>query len=101
VWPGFLISGWLAGAVLHRAGWFYEAARIFVNLAERVATMTAADTAWMAAALRRAGVAAEDSLLKAARARLSETQRSDGSWPSDDDAAFDVHTTLTAIRAVR
>ena len=102
VWPGYLIAGWLAGAVLNRTGWFYESARIFVNLAERVPTMSPADTAWMAAALRRIGISPEDSLLQAARARLTETQRRDGSWPSDEEApAFDVHTTLTAIRAIR
>jgi hypothetical protein len=102
VWPGYLIAGWLAGAVLHQTGRFSEAARVFVNLGERVPTMSAADTAWMAAALRRIGVSPDDPLLRAARARLTETQRSDGSWPSDEEApAFDVHTTLTAIRAVR
>jgi hypothetical protein len=101
VWPGFLVSGWLAGAVLHRTGWFYEAARIFVVLSERVRTMTAADTAWLAAALRRADVANDHSLLTAARERLSQTQRPDGAWTSDDDPAFDVHTTLTALRALR
>ncbi|HEY7223528.1 MAG TPA: prenyltransferase/squalene oxidase repeat-containing protein [Micromonosporaceae bacterium] len=100
-WPGFLVSGWLAGAVLHRTGRFYEAARIFVVLAERVRTMSAADAAWLVAALRRAGVTADDALLVAARDRLSRTQRPDGSWPSDDDPAFDVHTTLTALRALR
>jgi hypothetical protein len=55
----------------------------------------------MAAAMRRIGVANDDWLLTAARHRLAETQRSDGGWPSDDGAAFDVHTTLAAIRAVR
>jgi hypothetical protein len=43
----------------------------------------------------------EDWLLAAARKRLTETQRSDGGWSSDDGDAFDVHTTLTAIRALR
>jgi hypothetical protein len=100
-WPGFLVSGWHAGAVLHRTGWFYEAARIFVVLAERVRTMSAADAAGLVAALRRAGVSADDTLLVAARDRLSQTQRPDGSWPSDDDPSFDVHTTLTALRALR
>jgi hypothetical protein len=97
-WPGFLVSGWLAAAVLQRTGWFYEAARIFVVLADRARTMSAADAAWMGSALLRAGVGAEDSVIAAARKRLSETQRPDGSWPSDDAAALDVHTTLTALR---
>lgn len=101
VWPGFLAAGWLAGAVLHRTGWFYEAARIFVALGPRVPTMSAADAASLAAALLRVGLGAEESLLVAARGRLSQTQRTDGAWPSDDHPMFDVQTTLTALRALR
>jgi hypothetical protein len=100
-WPGFLVSGWLAAAVLHRTEWFYEVARIFVILAERVPAMSAADVAWLTAALRRVGVEPGDSLMAAAKQRLSETQRPDGAWTSDDAPALDVHTTLTAIRAIR
>jgi hypothetical protein len=99
-WPGFLISGWLAAAVLHRTEWFYESARIQFTLTERVGTMSAADVAWMLAALRRVGASTDEALLAAARRRLDETQRSDGAWPSDDAPAFDVHTTLTALRAL-
>ena len=51
--------------------------------------------------MRRVGMSSDDWLLTAARKRLTETQRSDGGWPSDDGPAFDVHTTLTAIRALR
>jgi len=97
-WPGFLVSGWLAAAVLHRTESFYEAARIFVVLGERAKTMTAADAAWMATALLRVGVSADDPVIVAARTRLDETQRPDGSWPSDDAPALDVHTTLTALK---
>lgn len=100
-WPGFLVSGWLAAAVLNRTEYYYEAARILVALAERVPSMSAADTAWMVAALRRAGIGAEDSIIVAGRQRLSDTQRPDGAWPSDDAPTLDVHTTLTALRALR
>jgi hypothetical protein len=100
-WPGFLVSGWLAGAVLQRAEWFYEAARIFVILSDRAKTMSAADAAGMVAALLRTGVNAEDSIIEAGRRQLSATQRSDGAWPSDDGPQFDVNTTLTALRALR
>jgi hypothetical protein len=41
---------------------------------------SAADVAWLLAALRHAGVETGDALLIAARDRLSETQRPDGSW---------------------
>jgi hypothetical protein len=100
-WPSYLIAGWLGGALLFHAGWYYEAAQIQVLLAERVPDMTPADVAWLAVAFRRVGMSADDSLMVAARKRLTETQRTDGGWPSDDGPAFDVHTTLAAIRAVR
>ena len=100
-WPSFLVTGWLGAAVLYRQEMFHEAAKMQVALADRVPEMTAADTAWLAATLRRVGVSDDDWLMVAARRRLTETQRSDGGWPSDDGDQFDVHVTLTAIRAVR
>jgi len=100
-WPSFLVTGWLGCSVLYHLGWFYESAQVQVTLAERMPTMSAADTAWLAAALRRVGMSPDDWVLQAARKRLAETQRSDGGWESDDGDAFDVHTTLLAIRALR
>jgi hypothetical protein len=100
-WPSFLITGWLGCAVLYHLGWFYESAQIQVALAERVPQMSPADTASLFAALRRVGMSDDDWLLGAARRRLAETQRSDGGWESDDGDQFNVHTTLTAIRALR
>ncbi|MEV6932058.1 squalene--hopene cyclase [Dactylosporangium sp. NPDC051485] len=100
-WPSFLVTGWLGCAVLYHLGWFYESAQIQVALADRVPNMTGADTAWLFASLRRVGMSTDDWLLSAARRRLWETQRSDGGWNSDDGDQFNVHTTLTAIRALR
>jgi len=100
-WPSYLAAGWLGAALLYQAGWYYEAAQIQVVLGERVPDMSPADVAWMASTLRRVGMSADDWLLVAARKRLTETQRTDGGWPSDDGPNFDVHATLAAIRAVR
>jgi hypothetical protein len=100
-WPSFLAAGWLGGALLYRLGWFYEAAQIQVVLSERLSTMSSADTAWLAATLRRVGMSNDDWVVQSAKRRLSETQRGDGSWESDDGPAFNVHTTLAAIRALR
>jgi Prenyltransferase and squalene oxidase repeat len=100
-WPSYLAAGWLGGALLYHAEWFYEAAQIQMVLAERVPQLSPANVADLAATFRRAGLSHEDWLLAAARKRLTETQRSDGGWSSDDGDAFDVHTTLTAIRALR
>lgn len=100
-WPSFLAAGWLGAAVLYGREMYYEAARMQLVLADRVPNMSPADTAAMAAALRRVGVRPDDWLMVTAQRRLSETQRTDGGWPSDDGEAFDVHTTLAAIRACR
>ncbi|GIF65725.1 hypothetical protein Ais01nite_37600 [Asanoa ishikariensis] len=100
-WPSFLAAGWLGAAVLYRQEMYYESARIQVVLTDRVRDMTPSDVTAMASALRRVGLSADDTLLSAASRRLAQTQRSDGGWASDDGEAFDVHTTLAAIRAFR
>jgi len=100
-WPSFLVAGWLGAALLHHVGWFYESAQIQAVLGERVPGMSPADVAAMGAALRRVGVGRDEWSLVAVRRRLAETQRTDGGWESDDGGAFNVHTTLAAIRAAR
>ncbi|MEV4658136.1 prenyltransferase/squalene oxidase repeat-containing protein [Micromonospora sp. NPDC049301] len=100
-WPSFLAAGWLSAAVLHRQDMFQESARIQVVLAERMPTMSPGDVAWLAATLRRVGIDPQDWIMVRALRRLTETQRSDGGWESDDGHQFDVHSTLSAIRACR
>jgi len=100
-WPGFLSSGWLAAGALHRNGDFYEAARMFVTLRDRVPTMSAGDAAALIVAAIRAGLGPDDALVVAAQQRLAATQRHDGAWTSGDDESFNVETTLTALRALR
>jgi len=100
-WPSFLVTGWLGACVLHKAEYFYESARMQSVLSERMPTMTAADAAWLAGSMRRAGIADDNWTMQAARHRLSDTQRPDGGWTSDDGPAFDVEVTLNAIRACR
>jgi hypothetical protein len=100
-WPGFLVTGWLGAAVLHHNRWYYEAAQMRAVLARRVPDMNSADLAWMVAALRRVGLDVDDWCVSSARARLASLQRPDGAWASDDGEVFDVHTVLTALRALR
>jgi len=99
-WPSFLVVGWLGAALLFHTGWFYEAAQIQTILAARIPEMSPADVAWLSASLRRVGISGDDFVMQAARRRLAQTQRSDGGWSSDDGDAFDVHTTLQAIRGM-
>jgi hypothetical protein len=98
-WPSFLAAGWYAAALLHEQQFFYESARMQLVLGDRLGDMSAADVASMAAALRRVNLG-DDWLLRSARKRLGETQRTDGGWDSDEGPVFDVNTTLIAIRAV-
>jgi hypothetical protein len=100
-WPSYLVTGWLTVAVLYGQGRLAESTSVQQVLTRRLADIPPAGVAWLAAALRRLGVPDLDALPVAARRRLAATQRSDGSWPSDDGDPFVVHTTLTAIRACR
>ena len=100
-WPSFLAAGWHAAGLLHGRQFFYESARMQYVLSDRLPGMAPADVASMAAALRRIGVATDDWLMVSACKRLAETQRTDGGWDSAEGPAFDVNTTLTAIRACR
>jgi hypothetical protein len=99
-WPSYLAAGWLGAGLLYHLGWFYESAQVQVILAERIPRMTGGDCALLAATLRRVGMSHDDWVLQAARRRLTELQRHDGGWASDDGPAFDVHATLAVIRAV-
>ncbi len=100
-WPSFLAAGWHAAGLLYDQQLYYESARVQLVLGDRLPGMSPADVASLAAALRRVPVGSDDWLLRAACKRLGETQRSDGGWDSDDGPQFDVHLTLTAIRACR
>ena len=89
--------------MLYHTGWFYEAAQIQVMLRR---THAGHERRPMSRGWRRRcagpGCPTEDFVLEAALASASaETQRTDGGWASDDGDAFDVHTTLAAIRGVR
>ena len=97
-WPSFLAAGWHAAGLLHEQQFFYESARVQLVLGDRMDDMSPAETANMAAALRRVNLG-DDWLLQSARKRLAETQRTDGGWDSDEGPLFDVNATLTAIRA--
>jgi hypothetical protein len=99
--PSFLVTTWLSAAVLYRQDMFYESVRLQQRLLDRMPELTAADAAWLAASNRRVGVRDDDRLIISAMLRLRELQRSDGGFSSDDGDAFDVHTTLVAIRACR
>jgi hypothetical protein len=98
-WPSFLAAGWHAAGLLHEQQFFYESARMQLVLGDRLGDMSAADVASMAAALRRVNLG-DDWLLQSARKRLSEAQRSDGGWDSEEGPNFDVNTTLIALRAL-
>src|SRR5690606_31427870 len=83
-WPSYLVTGWLGAAVLFAQDRYEESVRMRLVLRRRLDDISPRRLAWAASALRRLGVPADEPFVAAARQRLAETQRSDGSWPSDD-----------------
>lgn len=100
-WPSYLVTGWLGAALLYALERRAESARMRTVLQRRLDDIAPSGVAWAVAALRRLEVPTDEPFVAAARQRLAETQRSDGSWPSEDGEPFVVHTTLAAIRACR
>lgn len=98
-WPSFLITGWLAAAVLYAQGRFEPSIRMQLVLERRLPDLAAAEVAWLACALRWLGVRPEERLLVEAYQRLAATQRSDGGWQNPDEDPLAVHTALTVLRA--
>ena len=98
--PSFLHAHWLTAGLLFGAGRAAAAGRIMGFLCGRLEDLDAGNLAWLAVALRLAGVAADTELLVRARARLSTLQSGDGRWPGEDGEGQDVHTTLEALRAL-
>jgi len=92
--PSFPQAHWLAAALLRRHG--HAAAALLVRrLEESVGELGSSALAWLASTLPAEPVAA------AARKRLASRQQPDGRWRSEDGEAFDLATTLAAIRVLR
>jgi hypothetical protein len=78
-----------------------EARRVLERLETRIEELSPNHLAWMISALQIAGLPAGHPLIQAALPRLVSGQQKDGRWASDDGPAFDVHTTLKALYALK
>ena len=92
--PSFVQAHWLAAALLRRHA--HAAAFPLVrHLAGRVGELGPAALAWLASTLPAEPVGA------VARMLLAGRQEPDGRWRSEDGEAFDVATTVAALRVLR
>jgi hypothetical protein len=77
------------------------AERVMQYLRTRLDDLTANNLTWMIVALRTAGIPASQTLITKALTKLTSSQQQNGQWPSDDGPAYDVHTTLEALFALK
>jgi hypothetical protein len=99
--PSFLHTHWLCGGLWRRLDMADEAKRVLERLETRIEELSPNHLAWMISALLIAGLPAGHPLIQAALPRLVSGQQKDGRWASDDGPAFDVHTTLEALYALK
>lgn len=99
--PGALHASWLAIGVWHHIEDRKSVERASRYLHNQLHTLSASNLAWMLTSLCVVGMPSTDTLIREGFERLKEVQRSDGHWANDDGAAFDVHTTLEALRVVQ
>lgn len=100
--PSFLHANWLAGGLWYKVGQSETAERIFSYLEKRIDQDFSADNlGWLINCLYAAGVPSSYLLVKKATDKLEQQQNKNGSWNSDDNPGYEVHTTLEAIRALR
>lgn len=105
--PSFLQTHWLAAALWIRLDWQYPpglpelARRVLDYLATRMSNeVPSSSLAWMLTTLAPLGVSPEHPLIGRATALLSNQQRADGSWASEDGPARDPATTVESLRAL-
>jgi squalene cyclase len=101
--PGFYHSTWIGASALLIVGGEYEenARRALEALSVRPLSHWAdSQMAWALSCFARAGLPSSHSLVAAWTAELSERQRPDGSWVSEDGESHDVDATIGAAKAL-
>jgi hypothetical protein len=105
--PSFLQAYWLAAALWIRLNWEQmpdlpePTRRVLDYLASRMSDeIPAGALAWMLTTFGPIGMPIEHPLIQRATVLLSEQQREDGSWASEDGPARDPYVTMEALRAL-
>jgi squalene cyclase len=98
---GFLHTHWLAGGLWQLLKWHETVDRLFAYLDGRVNDLASSHLSWLITTLIAAGVTPDHTLVDKAARLLEQGQQDDGRWSSEDGPAYDVHTTLETLRALR
>jgi hypothetical protein len=96
----FQQANWLAAGLWHVLGWRKPFDYMCAYLLRMLPEFDAGDVAWLGTTLLTARVPDDHPVLLAARERLLQLQRSDGSWASADGQDRDAHVTLEAVRVL-
>ena len=99
--PASWQANWLASGLWWRLNWRDPARQLLSYLTQQISTLPASNLAWLAITLLNARVPASHTLLDTAASLLEQSQNRAGYWSSEEGAAWDVHATLEALRALR
>jgi hypothetical protein len=99
--PASWQANWLASGLWWRLNWLDPARQVLNYLLQKLSELPASNLAWLVITLLDAGVPASHTLIDAAASSLEQSQNRAGYWSSEDGAAWDVHATLEALRALR
>jgi hypothetical protein len=101
---GFLHTTWIAASVFFMAGYPYgEAARAGLQILIDKPFSEWADSqiAWALDCLGKAGLSQEEPFIDIGIKELPRRHSSDGSWSSEDGAAFAVSATISALKVLK
>jgi hypothetical protein len=99
--PSYMHTHWLAAGFWLCQGENDAAELVITHLLRHLSDMPASSLAWMLNAVCICSPQTQPALVNNTARNLAEMQQPDGRWRSEEGPAFDVHTTLEALRGLQ